>query len=142
MRDVSDRVDPNAGDEQRRGELGRRPGFDLDLALARLEDVLLGAPFDRALPDLHDLLEAADVPVQLLQQDDRVLKLLHEAVVARPFGELEAVRAARTEVELLTLEVEVLTARLLEAPDGSSFDQVTARLHEVRARLEAIRREL
>ena len=139
---MRDRVDPPVGDDPRRGETGRERPFDLDLALGRLEDVLLAASFDRALPELHDLLEAADVPLHLAEQDDRVLKLLHEAVVARPFGDLDTVRVVHAEVELLALEVEVLTARLVGAPDGSTLEEVTDRLRQVQSRVEEIRREL
>ena len=142
MRDVSDRASPHDRGDQRRIDVGREPGFDADRALARLEDVLLATPFDRALPDLEDLLRDADVPLQLLWRDDRALKVVQEAIVARPFGELESVHRTRAEVELLTLEVEVLTDRLLGGPDVVTFERVTTRMREVRARLDEIRREL
>jgi hypothetical protein len=109
----------------------------------RLEDLLLALPFDRALPDVDGLLDAADVPRELLRRDERALKLLHEAVVARPFGSLDAVQRVRTEVGLLTLEVELLTDRLTDrdaAPD--TVARAEARLAEVRARLDDIRDEL
>jgi hypothetical protein len=95
-------------DEQRRP---RRRHVRPDEALGRLEDVLLGLPFDRAVPDLAALLAAAGVDEAVLH-DERVLKLLHEALVARPFGSFDAVQHVRTEVELLTLETELLTDRL------------------------------
>lgn len=117
--------------------------LDLDAALSRLEDVLLTLSVDRALPDLDRLLEAADVPHELLRRDERALKVLHEAVLARPFGDLDEVGRARTEVELLTLEVEVLTDRL--RADGADPDEVqraVARLAEVRRRLDEIRDQL
>lgn len=117
--------------------------MDLDAALCRLEDVILTLPVDRALPDLERLLAAAAVPPELLRRDERVLKVLHEAVLARPFGDLEAIGHARTEVELFTLEVEVLTDRLDD--DQASADDVrraAARLAEVRRRLEEIRGQL
>jgi hypothetical protein len=120
----------------------QRP-VDLDAALSRLEDVLLRTPVDRALPDLDRLLGEAGIPRELLRRDERVLKVLHEAVLARPFGDLDEVERARTEVELLTLEVEVLTDRL--AAPGTAEDEVAdavARLTEVRRRLEAIRGQL
>jgi hypothetical protein len=122
---------------------GRPEAHDLEAALVRLEDLLLALPFDRALPDVDGLLDAADVPHELLRRDERALKLLHEAVVARPFGSLDAVQRVRTEVGLLTLEVELLTDRLTDrdaAPDAVA--RAEARLFEVRARLDDIRDEL
>jgi hypothetical protein len=114
-------------------------GFEFDRALARLEDVLLELPYDRALPDLDHLLRRAGVPAELLGRDDRVLKVLHEAIVARPFGAIDDVRRTRTEVELCTLEVEVLTERLVEyVDDPEALDCVTRRLATLRARLEEI----
>jgi hypothetical protein len=118
-------------------------GQDLDAALVRLEDLLLTLSFDRALPDLEELLAAAEVPPDVLRRDERALKLLHEALVARPFGSLDAVQRVRTEVGLLTLEVELLTDRL--ADPAASADTVAgaeARLDEVRRRLTEIREEL
>jgi hypothetical protein len=127
-----------------RGGRSPQPGDqDLDAALVRLEDALLALPFDRALPDVEALLASADVPAELLRRDERALKLLHEAVVARPFGSLDAVQQVRTEVGLLTLEVELLTDRLADrdaAPDAAA--RAEARLAEVRARLDEIRGEL
>jgi hypothetical protein len=135
------------------GTLGASPGgidvtepersLDLDAALCRLEDVLLALPVDRALPDLDRLLGEARIPRELLRRDERVLKVLHEAVLARPFGDLDEIERVRTEVELLTLEVEVLTDRL--GGDAVTEDEVvraTTRLAEVRRRLEAIRDQL
>jgi hypothetical protein len=116
------------------------PAVDLDTALSRLEDVLLALPIDRALPDLDQLLAAAAVPADLLRRDERVLKVLHEALIARPFGDVDEVGRVRTEVELLTLEVEVLGDRLDD--DATGDDEVAravARLAEVRARLEELR---
>ncbi len=117
--------------------------IDRDEALARLEDVLLGLPIDRAVPDLAELLDRAEVTEDLLRRDDRALKLLHEALVARPFGSLDALQQVRTEVELLTLEVELLTDRL-ESPSTAPDDaaRATARLAEVRARLDEVRDQL
>ncbi len=40
------------------------------------------------------------------------MKVLHEAVLARPLNDVDHVAALRTEVELLTVEVRVLTERL------------------------------
>lgn len=115
---------------------------EADDALVRLEDVLLALPFDRALPDLEDLLDAAEVTPGLLRRDDRARKLLHEAIVARPLSTLDAVQQVRTEVELLTLEVEVLTDRLAAATDDAARAELGRRLDEVRARVEDIRGQL
>lgn len=118
-------------------------GFEFDRALARLEDVLLALPYDRALPDLDVLLDRAGVPAELLRRDDRVLKVLHEAIVARPFGAIDDVRRTRTEVELCTLEVEVLTERLVEhADDPLALRRVTVRLAELRTRLAEVQDRL
>jgi hypothetical protein len=119
------------------------PQLDLDAAVSRLEDTLLALPLDRALPDLDLLLDRAGVPAELLRRDDRVLKVLHEAVLARPFADRDVVARTRAEVELLTLEVEVLTDRLADpasAPDDVA--RSVARLREVRDRLEALQRRL
>jgi hypothetical protein len=114
-----------------------------DEALARLEDVLLNLPFDRAVPELEELLERADARRDLVFRDERALKLLHEALLARPFGSLDAVRQVRTEVELLTLEVELLTDRLADPdlPDAEAR-RMGDRLVEVRARLTELRDQL
>ena len=118
-------------------------GDDQDEALARLEDVLHVLPFDRAVPDLAQLLEAAGVEEDLLRRDERARKVLYEALLARPFGTFDAVQQVRTEVELLTLEVEVLTDRLQDpALDREVFERTTARLAQVRARLEEINQQL
>lgn len=115
-------------------------GFEFDRAVARLEDVLLELPYDRALPDLDELLTRAGVPAELLRRDDRVLKVLHEAIVARPFGAIDDVLRTRTEVELCTLEVEVLTERLVEhADDPDVLRRVTHRLTELRMRLAEVK---
>lgn len=117
--------------------------LDLDAALCRLEDVLLALPVDRALPDLDRLLGQARVPHELLRRDERVLKVLHEAVLARPFGDLGQVERVRTEVELLTLEVEVLTERLgADTSTEVEVEQASTRLAEVRRRLDEIRGQL
>jgi hypothetical protein len=122
---------------------GTEPAIDLDTALGRLEDVLLALPLDRALPDLEVLLDRAGVPAELLRRDERVLKVLHEAVLARPFADADDVGRVRTEVELLTLEVGVLGERLDD--DATSDDEVVravARLREVRRRLAEVRGQL
>ncbi|MFP4636035.1 MAG: hypothetical protein ACLFRD_09240 [Nitriliruptoraceae bacterium] len=125
------------------GEQSGSWGGDQDEALARLEDVLHALPFDRAVPDLDELLAAAGVDEGLLHRDERARKLLHEALLARPYGSLEAVRPVRTEVELLTIEVEVLTDRLRDpALDALTFRRTNDRLAEVSARLDELRRNL
>lgn len=114
-----------------------------DEALARLEDVLLALPYERAVPDLTEVLDRAEVDRSLLVHDERAVKLLHEALVARPFGSLEAVQRVRTEVELLTLEVELLTERLGDAATSEQEQRrITTRLDDVRARLEELRAQL
>lgn len=123
------------------GPSQRRPGGrdrdePVDVALARLEETLSGYDYDRALPPLADILADARVGRRLLREDDRAAKLLHEAIVARPLSSLEAVTRARTEVELLTLEVSVLAERLA---DPSLSDREAARLS---GRLSMIRRSL
>ena len=112
-----------------------------DEGLARLEDVLLELPFERAVPDLSELLSRAEVDRSLLLHDERAMKLLHEALVARPFGTLEVVQRVRTEVELLTLEVELLTERLADA-DAREEQRIATRLDVVRSRLEELRGQL
>jgi hypothetical protein len=118
-------------------------GFELDLAVTRLEDVLLTLPYDRALPHLDALLDRAGVPAELLHRDERVWKVLHEAIAARPFADLDVVRRTRTEVELLTLEVEVLTDRLsTPTADPTLRERTLRRLDEVRRRLDEVRDQL
>ncbi len=123
-----------------RGQDGDSSRPDVDAARVRLEDLLLTLPYERALPDLSELLDRARVPLELLRRDDRLLKVLHEAILARPLGQIDEVERVRTEVELLTLEVEVLTDRLSDP--NSSLDEVAAaatRLREVEARLQEVR---
>lgn len=109
---------------------------DGDAALTRLEDVLLGLPFDRALPDLHWIMSQAGITEADLRTDDRTLKLLHEAVVARPLNDLDEVASLRTRIELLTLEVRVLAERLQDPRTGRADAAHAGR------RLAAVRREL
>lgn len=114
-------------------------GPDLDAALSRFEDLLLALPYDRALPDLRVLLQRAGLPPESLRRDDRVLKVLHEAVLARPFADPDDVVATRSEVELLTLEVEILTERLADpATDGDDLAAAEARLATIRGRLREL----
>jgi len=112
-------------------------------AVARLEDVLGRLPFDRALPGLPTLLELADVPLSLLQSDERARKLLHEALLARPLSDHHEVELRRTEVESLLLEVRLLTDVLQDAEaETDAADRARARLASIRARLRELRSEL
>jgi hypothetical protein len=145
---------PDRGDEARWDQSGQpsqpyepdeldRSGLDDDRALARLEDVLLSLPFDRALPDLEVLLHRAGLDEELVRRDERVLKVLHEAILARPLGRLEEVTRVRSELELLTLEIELLTDRLADATTAPDVvAQALTRLTQVRSRLEAVRHQL
>jgi hypothetical protein len=120
-----------------------RSGLDDDRALARLEDLLLSVPFDRALPELAELLRQAGLSEDLLARDERVLKVLHEAILARPLGHIEEVTRIRAEVELLTLETELLADRLADpSADELVTARAVARLAEVRARLDEVRAQL
>lgn len=116
------------------------PGGSWDEALARLEDVLIQYPYDRALPDLTRILADAGVTEDYLHSDERALKVLHEAVVARPLASTDAVSRVRTEVELLTLEVRVLAERLVDpATSEDEARRVRSRLARVRGRLAEVR---
>ncbi|MBW3657483.1 MAG: hypothetical protein KY457_02520 [Actinobacteria bacterium] len=119
------------------------PDDDLDAALGRLEDVLLGLPYDRALPDVATLLDAAGITSAHLTADDRMLKVMHEAIVARPLATSDEIATLRTSVELLTLEVGVLGERLADpATSTADVQRMTERLGAVRAELDRIRRQL
>lgn len=121
---------------------GSEPGA-WDDALCRLEDVLLAAPYDRALPDLEILLERADVPLAFVRQDERAMKLLSEAVLARPFSERDDVRNSRAHVEMMTLEVEVLTHRLQDPTTPMEVArQASDRLAELADQLARLRDDL
>lgn len=114
-----------------------------DEALERLEDFVCSYPLDRALPDLAAIAARAGVPRRFLLEDERAHKVLLEAIAARPLSTLEQVDRARTEVELLILEVQVLAERL--ASSGLSHEQtrhVAIRLEDVRGRLTRIRTQL
>ena len=114
-------------------------GGNWDEALQRLEDFLLAYPTDRALPDLAAIAQRASLPAEFIREDERAHKVLHEALVGRPLTSMDAVVAVRTEVELLTLEVEVLADRLRTGSDDD-VAAVVARIDAVRARLDEIRR--
>lgn len=128
---------PRPGDEPAGGPGGT------DAALARLEETLRGYDFDRALPGLDTILADAGVTRALLRQDDRAMKLLHEAIVARPLSSLAAVSRMRTEVDLLTLEVSVLTHRLAEPDlDDDEAARILARLERMQEALDDLRDDL
>lgn len=114
-----------------------------DVALARLEDFLLAYPLDRALPDVTEIVREADLPVDFLAQDERASKVLHEAIHARPFSTPAEVADVRAEVEMLTLEAQVIADRLRD-PGTAAVDRGGAqeRLGRLRRRLEEIRRQL
>lgn len=134
---------PDDGSEQDRWMVTDWTAPDLDVAVARLEDVLLALPYDRALPDLADILAAAGISEADLRFDDRALKILHEAVVARPLASIDQVATIRTEVELLTLEVRVLTERLEDpATSRPEAERASRRLELVREELDRVRRQL
>lgn len=121
---------------------GRDPGA-WDDALCRLEDVLLAAPYDRALPDLDEILQRASVPLDVVRQDERALKLLSEAILARPLSARDDVRRSRAHVEMMTLEVEVLTHRLRDpGTPAEVVHQATGRLAELAEQLDALRGDL
>lgn len=114
-----------------------------DEELARLEDVLLAYPYDRALPDLTTILDQAGVGRELLRRDERAAKVLHEAILSRPLASVDVVARRRTEVELLTLEVEVLTERLADpTASAEDADRASSRLLAIRRRLTELRAEL
>ncbi len=111
-------------------------------ALTRLQDVLERLPASRALPDLHRLLEVADAPADLLE-DERARKLLSEAIAHRPLSSVEDVRVLRTEVELLTVEVGVLGEQLADpAVPPADRAELTRRLGQVRDRITQLTRLL
>ncbi len=111
-------------------------------AVSRLEEHLAGLPDDRALPDLATILADADVPMEVVEADERARKVLHEAILARPLASHEAVEQRRVEVELLTIEVGVLTATLDAGADAAATAAARARLAQIRDRLSSLRRGL
>lgn len=115
---------------------------DRDEAVARLEDHVLSLPYDRALPDLAELLAAASVDEGLLAVDERARKLVVEAVLARPLSDRAEIAARSAEVELLVIEVGVLTDDLRRAAAPDAPDDERARAERARARLVSIRRRL
>jgi hypothetical protein len=132
-----------------------RSGADVDAwdaceaAVARLEEHVLSLPYDRALPGLDELLAGAGVSHDLLWQDERARKTLHEAILARPLSTLGVVADRSAEVELLVLEVQVLTQTLRSVArrtgDASRQPEATRaalRLTWIRGRLHELRAEL
>ena len=117
------------------------PAYDRELV--RLEDYLASLPFDRALPNLSTILAEAEVSEDLIRNDDRARKVLHEAILARPLSSTDSVGRLATEIEVLTLEVEVLTQRIATAAEGSrTAEAANARLATIRQRLREVRRLL
>jgi hypothetical protein len=117
-----------------------------DEAVARLEDHVLGLPYDVALPSLGDLLDDAGVHRELLRRDERARKVVLEAILARPLADTDEVASRTAEVELLTLEVSVLTEHLRAARgtdvDAAARERAAAagtRLDAIRARLDELR---
>lgn len=117
-------------------------GLSWDEALERLERFIATYPQTRALPGLQSIARRADLPIAFLREDERAHKVLFEALVDRPLSTLEAVIQTRTEVELLTFEVEVLTERLRETSDVAAYRRAAERLVAVRRRLTEIRSRL
>jgi hypothetical protein len=114
-----------------------------DEALDRLESFLLAYPEDRALPDPAEIVIAADLPEAFLREDDRARKIYLDALWARPLSSLERIAQLRTEVELLTLEVRVVTEQLSRA-DATDEEMRAAseRVARVGSRLDEIKRLL
>lgn len=124
------------------GPADRRGPSDWDEALERLEDFIHSYPPDRALPDLVTIVDRAELPEGFLQEDERAHKVLLEAIADRPLATLVQVGRVRTEVELLTLEVEILSERLRATTEQEERRATAARLAAVRRRLDDIRRQL
>lgn len=113
-----------------------------DEALERLEGFVERYPRTRALPGLLGIADRADVPVEFLREDERAHKVLFEALAGRPLSTHESLRQAQTEVELLILEVQVLTERLQATSDSAQIRRATERLAYARQRLNEIRSKL
>lgn len=113
-----------------------------DEALERLESFVERYPRTRALPGLAGIADRADVPVEFLREDERAHKVLFEALAGRPLSTVESLQQAQTEVELLILEVQVLTERLRSTADSAERRRATERLAYVRRRLNEIRSRL
>lgn len=113
-----------------------------DEALERLESFVAGYPSTRALPGLRGIAERAAVPIDFLREDERAHKVLFEALAGRPLSTHESLRQAHTEVELLILEVQVLTERLDTTSDSTQVRRASERLAYVRRRLNELRSKL
>ena len=114
-----------------------------DEALTRLEDFLLSYPVSRALPHLDAIATRAGVPLDFLGGDERAHKVIMEAVGARPLGTHATVEQARLQVELLALEVEVLSERLRDpATSAAELGRIAARLRDARRSVDELRRVL
>lgn len=125
------------------GEVHGGPSWSSwDEALQRLEEFVDDYPVDRALPNLRTIVERAALPPEFIREDDRAHKVLHEAMSARPLSRIEQVAQLRTEVELLTLEVQVIIDRLGTDLDAEEERNAAHRLGAVRARLSQIRRRI
>ena len=108
-----------------------------DEAVARLEEVLAAHPFDRALPPLDKLLEAAGVDREILDEDERAQKILAEAIRARPLSTLDAIAEVRTQIEVLAVEIGMLHRQLEDAPlTVDELDDAGRRLAEIRSLLD------
>lgn len=119
------------------------PRGDWDDALSRLEETLNGYSERQALPDLATILRDAHVSEEFLVGDDRAVKVLSEAVLARPLSSLQAVEQRRTHVELLSMEVRLLTERLEDpSADPAEVSATVARLRDIRSALDELRRGL
>ena len=130
------------GDDADVGAGGVPAWVHRERALSRLQDVLEGLSTSRALPGLDHILELAGAHPDLLE-DDRARKLLAEAIAHRPLSAVEEVRVLRTEVELLTVEVQVLGERLADPTlSGTHRRELTTRLARVRDRIAQVSRLL
>ncbi len=120
------------------------PGGQLswDEALERLETFVERYPRSRAMPGLEGIARRADVPVDFLREDERAHKVLFGALAGRPLSTVESLRQAHTEVELLLLEVRVLTERLESTSDSARIRRTSERLAYIRRRLNEIRSKL
>jgi len=142
MGEVPERGEPVTVDDEWYARRGEWPA-DWDESLARLEDFLLAYPLSRALPDLDGIARAADVRVAFIRGDERAHKVIHDAISARPLGTPEGVDNVRTEVELLAMEVGLLTERLRDASaPRQELEHASARLSALRRQLEVVKRLL
>lgn len=118
-------------------------GSSWDEAVARLEEVLAAHSFDRPLPPVEQLLAEARMDPAVLADDERALKILSEAVLARPLSTVEAVQAVRTEVEFLAVEVGMIQERLAgEALSDEALADTRRRLDEIRDTLDEVTEDL